>query len=277
METNCASDTFQLNFYHKLDAYLVKYSIQSDSISYSFKRKVAETFPAESPFLFLASQSLSSVNYSNTLDLFVSPQAQTTASFYFHVIASKSSSRPSLDANLSNFLFACNNFDILLIAVPNGCLHWCAIEDNSKKRVNELATLDERVLLSTTSSIVFIGSFRCSENDLNPFLKANTTTAAAADIDNCLFFVTKCGKIYLFSYLQEFVHKICILAHKIVTCLKYTQTGRHFLVYSTHTGQIFFLELVNCLRTSTVKSTFVRKFANVKQILKGKRREHTLN
>lgn len=181
-----------------------------------------------------------------------------------------------LDANLFDRLFpiesnSSNSPPILLIGTHDGYVYWSSLSENHKSQSSTL-----NLLINTfVSPVINVGTFSSVVLEENPFKAQQKQNNNINYADNCVYAVTKSGKIYVYSCsprLQsscrdDVTYKICIMPHFVEFAVKHsivadnkTTSAHDYLVYSTSSLHVYALRLVDCLRNVYLKSTFVKKY-----------------
>lgn len=129
--------------------------------------------------------------------------------------------------------------------------------DNSTKQ-----SVGLNVLLNTSCQISSVDTF-----SYRPALIFGEAKAKAVRDPNCLYAVTRSGKLYVYTGAPngEFSYKICILPHSVEKCIKMSD----FLIYSTDLNEIYALRLLDCFKNVAVEATFIKKFDSIDQLCKG--------
>jgi hypothetical protein len=206
------------------------------------------------------------------------------AKFHFIINASVNNSKnfvSKLNSNLYKTLFPIQNTNnhnqgdkstemVILISI-NDSLYYQNINEQSEYTKN----IKDKLILNTSSLIVFMSTFKASNsfNYKTPFdaisSKKLTTTQSG---DNCLFILTKSGRIHLFAYTFDYVYKLCILSHYINKCYQLKMKSFNFLIYSTINNEIFAFNMDSCLIEAPIKSILLNKISidqTIKEFFKG--------
>ena len=186
-----------------------------------------------------------------------------------------------LDLNLYKTLFQpnCSNNSrlspVLLIGAKDGCLYWKCIENSTTN-----TSLNDNILFDTSSPIICINSFRFAVNNRNNrgdlFNKdsKNLSKINQSNDDNCLFVLTKSGRMHLFAFGTEYFYKVLVVPHYIKNCIIYknrskSKISNDYLVYSTRNNQIFSLKLDNCLKEALIKPKLLKTEIDAKMFFIG--------
>ena len=178
-----------------------------------------------------------------------------------------------LNSDLYRTLFGAENSSppVLLIGCKDGCIYWKLFDESSTTNLNE------NILLNASSPIIYINSFRFSDNLRRNFEAVFNNVASKVKQnkdDNCLFTLTKSGRLHLFAFDKEFFYKVLILPHYIKKCIKFkvktkSKTTAYYLVYFTTSNQIYSIDLEYCLKDTHLDSKLVKKECNLRRFLIG--------
>lgn len=279
---NNVSQKLELSFYHKCKPYLIKYTINDNFIEFSWQNRDITT----NEFKLFGILEKNAFNY-NHFDLFSSDLKQSLP-FQILVLQKLQANNvqavdikfqhqvQNLDPNLFNILFQSYQVNtVILTASRDGYVYWSTLND---EKLNDTALdLSKRLILNTPSSIIFIDCFSF-KNELNIFetTVSKTKSNKFKILENCLFVVTKSGKIYLYAYANgEFIYKICILSHLIEFCIKHTifntnNEATDYLIYSTFSGEIYAIQLSSCFKSTNLKAIQIKTFCSIEKLYKGK-------
>jgi hypothetical protein len=178
-----------------------------------------------------------------------------------------------LNSDLYRTLFGSekNSAPVLLIGGKDGCIYWKSFDESSTTNLNE------NILLNASSPIIYINSFRFSDNLRRNFEAVfnNVESKVKQSKDhNCLFALTKSGRLHLFAFDKEYFYKVLILPHYIKKCIKFrvkTQSKAldYYLVYFTMSKQIYAIDLDDCLKDTLLDPKLVQKECNLRRFLIG--------
>jgi hypothetical protein len=179
------------------------------------------------------------------------------------------SNKTKLDPNLYNILFNSNwlneeklstDAQILLVGTSDGFLHWYPIDkppDYNKDSMNDLILVD-----SGREPLVHVSSFKFSGQKRSPFdalFKNNASNSKTSKLSknenhDCLFVLTKCGQIHLFSYVQnDYMYKKSRLPYCIKTCIRFfsNKDKIDYLVFACPRNNVYSIKMddfLNCKR-----------------------------
>jgi hypothetical protein len=238
----------ELNYFAEVSKqFQIKYTVNESSVSFYWKQRSNTTASSYKPLGVLRTRVGKTTSQ---IDIFSS--ASKSPLFIFHIVSRNANDLliARLDPNLFDKLFSRTEL-IVLIASNDGYLYWSPLlDDNSNKQIN--------LLSNTLDPIVYINSFSYRSD---------------FDLDNCLYVLTKSGKLCVYSYFKSshLSYKISILSHFINSCVAFfdNQRSTHYLVYSTSSHEIYIVRLFDCLKNSSMRSSLLRKFNSSIQLAKG--------
>ena len=161
---------------------------------------------------------------------------------------------------------------ILLIGSNDGYVYWHPLGQYVEQALNNKILLNTS---SSTSSVILMDTFRYSPDRKSPFSalfndkNARSSHAAASETNesaNCLFAVSKCGRLYLFSFIDEFSYKVCMLAHNVAACVKFSQNE---LIYCCTRNNVYSVQLSHCFDSTPIKARLIKSNCRVKRFLIG--------
>lgn len=269
----------ELSFVHECQPILVKYTVSEYSVTFSWKSASESSNGHEfRPFGTLATR------IDQTALLFSS--ASNSRLFCFHILnrsqniatsKNKSIESSTLDASLWDHLFpfADTKTPILLIGTHDGYLYWSSLATTRDSPPRPLDLLINTQL----SAILDIGTFSSRAYEENPFdtTKKSSTINYKNNNNNCLYIVSKSGKLYVYSTHDNdddrqpnVSYKICILPHFIVSAVRHTIDTTDYLVYWTtschHHNEIFAVRFVECFLYVNMRATFIKKFHSIQNL-----------
>ena len=167
---------------------------------------------------------------------------------------------------------------VLIIGGNDGYIYWKPLdstESTSQFRLNE------HILLNASSPVIYISSCKIPVNQKNNFddlfnssasKKASKTTQNTAD--NCLFALTRSGRLHLFVFINEYEHKVCVIPHYIRQCIKFKhgqpKNQKDYLVYLTKNSQVFAIQLEKCLKSEAIQPQLLKNYCEIKRFFIGK-------
>ena len=166
---------------------------------------------------------------------------------------------------------------ILLIGSIDGYIYWQTIDEKNKG----INSINENILINTSFPIVYINSFRFEiarrsplDDLFNKPKKIPNSSDKTNQTDNCLFAITKSGRIHLFAYTNEYTYKVCIIPHYIQSCIKFRQgvanDAKDYFVYSTRNAEVYAFKLEDCFKSVPLQPDLLKTEIEVKNFVIGK-------
>lgn len=178
----------------------------------------------------------------------------------------------TLDSNLFNILFGesikSEQSPVLLIGSNDGYVYWYSLNNAECSK-----PLNDFILINASSPIIYIQSFRYNHSEKQLFdalFKSNLTSKDLKNDsminDNCLFIITKSTRIYLFAYTTDYIYKSCILPHYIDKCIKYINSKKSYLIYSSLSDKnVYSIDLEHLLKDKPIKPILIKRNLLVKK------------
>jgi hypothetical protein len=219
----------------------------------------------------------------DAINLEVCSSSESDSLFNFYVVnkndlldsnLKKSNDLNKLTSDLNSKLFGGEKSvqPVLLIGSYDGCIYWKSFDKM------ETTELNEKILLNASSPIVYISSFKFVNNLSRNFDAVFNDNKASKvkqnNDDNCLFALTKSGRLHLYAFDKEYFYKVMILPHYIKRCIKFkarTQSKNiiYYLVYSTVSNSIYSINLECCFKDAVLQPKLLKNECNPRSFLIG--------
>ena len=263
-----------LSFQFKCDPLVINCNIKDKKVEFQYanydKLKITSSFR---DLCILNGENDASWN----LEVCCSNKFDSLFNFYLinknYILDSTKKKVNKLNSDLYRILFGTENSSpaVLLIGGKDGCIYWKSFDESSTINLNE------NILLNASSPIIYINSFRFSDNLRRNFEAVFNNVASKFKQnkdDNCLFALTKSGRLHLFAFDNEYFYKVLILPHYIKKCIKFkvktqSKTTAYYLVYFTMSNQIYSIDLEYCLKDTLLDSKLVKNECNLRRFLIG--------